>query len=355
VTVAPGEPAREPEVAARIERRLADIEANTDPETRARVEALVGELLSLYGDALARILAEAADGPALLAAVEKDPLVAGILSIHGLRSEPVEARVEKALDEVRPYISSHAGSVTFRGIDEQGRVHLQLDGTCKSCPSSRDTLDSRIRLAIERAAPEVTGIEVASVADAHEVCELCGVAVAPKHRHVVDLSSRAVRCACPSCAMLFTDSAGGRFRSIPDRVLRDSRSSVDAAAWSALGVPVHLSYLWFDSTLDRWVAHVPSPAGVVEVELKDGAWAALARDVPLLGALVHDVEALLVYGRRGASTLDSLLVPIDACFELAGGVRKVWKGMDGGDEVRSLIEAQLAGLRSRSRPFVGPT
>ena len=348
MTLSPSEAAREPEAAARLERELADIEASTDPETWSRVEALVTELLALYGQALERIVDKA---PTLLAELEADPLVAGILSIHGLRSEPVEARVEKALDEVRPYIGSHAGSVTFQGIDDEGRVRLQLDGTCKTCPSSRDTLDSRIRTAIERAAPEVTGIQVTSSADEHEICELCGVAVAPAHRHVVDLSSRAVRCACPSCATLFTDSAGGRFRSIPDRVLHD-RAQVDATVWSALGVPVYLSYLWFDSTLDRWVAHVPSPAGVVEVELKDGAWATLERDVPLLQALVRDVEALLVYGRRGAATLDCLLVPIDACFELAGAVRKAWKGMDGGDGVRSLVEAQVAGLRARSRPLV---
>jgi Fe-S cluster biogenesis protein NfuA len=348
VTLPPSEAAREPEAAARIERRLADIEANSDPETWARVEALVTELLGLYGQALERV---AANAPAVLAELEKDPLVAGILSIHGLRSESVEARVEKALDEVRPYIGSHAGKVTFRGIDEAGRVLLQLDGTCKTCPSSRDTLDSRIRTAIEQAAPEVTGIQVTSHGEEHEVCELCGAAVAPTHRHVVDLSSRAVRCACQSCAILFRDSAGGRFRSIPDRVLHD-QSHVDAAVWSALGVPVYLSYLWFDSTLDRWVAHVPSPAGVVEVELKDGAWAMLERDVPLLQALAHDVEALLVYGRRGAPSLDCLLVPIDACFELAGSVRKAWKGIDGGDGVRSLVEAQFASLRARSRPLV---
>ena len=349
MTLSPGDAAREPEAAARIEQRLAEIESSTDPETWARVEGFVQELLELYGQALGRILAEA---PKLLPELEKDPLVAGILSIHGLRSASVEARVEKALDEVRPYIGSHAGSVTFRGIDEQGRVLLQLDGTCKTCPSSRDTLDSRIRSAIERAAPEVTGVQVASVApEEHEICELCGVAVAPTHRHVVDLSSRSVRCACPNCTVLFRDSAGGRFRSIPDRVLHD-RAHVDVAVWSALGVPVYLSYLWFDSTLDRWVAHVPSPAGVVEVELKDGAWSALERDVPLLQALERDVEALLVYGRRGAPTLDCLLVPIDACFELAGAVRKAWRGMDGGDGVRSLVEAQFAGLRARSRPLV---
>ena len=86
------------------------------------------------------------------------------------------------------------GKSEARGIaidDAIRRVLLQLDGTCKTCPSSRETLDSRIRDAIERAAPEVTGIEVQS--DVHEVCELCGVVVPSAHRHVVDLSSRAVR------------------------------------------------------------------------------------------------------------------------------------------------------------------
>jgi hypothetical protein len=174
--------------------------------------------------------------------------------------------------------------------------------------------------------------------------------LAAAHGHVVDLSARAVCCACPSCTSLFRDSAGGRFRSIPDRVLRDAGARLDALAWSALGVPVHLSYLWFDSTLDRWVAHVPSPAGVVEVELRDDAWEALAGATSLFREVARDVEALLVYGRRGAATLDCLLVPIDACFELAGAVRAAWKGMDGGDQVRALVEERFHALGERSRP-----
>jgi Fe-S cluster biogenesis protein NfuA len=166
VTVSPIEGARQPEAGEQIERLLADIERGADPETWARVEALVTELLDLYGRTLERVLAEAAGAGAvnLMGALEADPLVAGILSLHGLRSEPIEIRVEKALDEVRPYLGSHAGGVTFLGIDAEGRVHLGLQGTCKTCPSSRDTLDSRIRLAIERAAPEVTGIQVEEIA-----------------------------------------------------------------------------------------------------------------------------------------------------------------------------------------------
>jgi hypothetical protein len=196
--------------------------------------------------------------------------------------------------------------------------------------------------------------EARTAVEPEERCELCGVALAASHAHAVDLSARTVCCVCPNCAVLFRDSAAGsRFRSIPDRVLRDPATALDAATWSALGVPVYLSFLWFDSTLDRRVAQVPSPGGIVEVELRDGAWTALDRDVPLMAAVVADVEALLVYGRRGAQTLDCLLVPIDACFDLAGAIRLAWKGMDGGDEVRSLVEQRFEGLRARSRPFAG--
>jgi Fe-S cluster biogenesis protein NfuA len=150
-----------PDAGERIEKFLADIERGADPETWRRVEGLVRELLDLYGEALAHVLAEADD--ALVTKLERDPLVAGLLSLHGLRSESIEARIERALDEVRPYLGSHAGGVHFAGLDGEGRVHLQLEGTCQSCPSSRVTLDSRIRVAIERVAPEVTGIEVAEI------------------------------------------------------------------------------------------------------------------------------------------------------------------------------------------------
>jgi Fe-S cluster biogenesis protein NfuA len=39
-------------------------------------------------------------------------------------------------------------------------VRLRLIGGCKGCPASRDTIDHSIRVAIERAAPEVRHVEV---------------------------------------------------------------------------------------------------------------------------------------------------------------------------------------------------
>ena len=55
-------------------------------------------------------------------------------------------RVDKALDEIRPYIHSHAGDVNIVDVTDEGVVKLQMVGTCHGCPMSMLTL----RLGIER-------------------------------------------------------------------------------------------------------------------------------------------------------------------------------------------------------------
>jgi Fe-S cluster biogenesis protein NfuA len=55
-------------------------------------------------------------------------------------------RVDKALDEIRPYIHSHAGDVNIVEVTDEGVVKLQMVGTCHGCPMSMLTL----RLGIER-------------------------------------------------------------------------------------------------------------------------------------------------------------------------------------------------------------
>jgi Fe-S cluster biogenesis protein NfuA len=55
-------------------------------------------------------------------------------------------RVDSALDEIRPYIHSHAGDVNIVDVTDEGVVKLQMVGTCHGCPMSMLTL----RLGIER-------------------------------------------------------------------------------------------------------------------------------------------------------------------------------------------------------------
>lgn len=184
-------------------------------------------------------------------------------------------------------------------------------------------------------------------------CELCRAAVASDHRHVVDLEDRALRCACRACALAFEapGAARGRYRTVPDRVRADPASDLTDADWSRLGLPVRLAFLFFHSRAGRWVAFYPGPAGAVESEPLPSACEELARRNRLLAAARPDVEAVLAFADRGEHTFRTYLVPIAACYELVGRVRRSFRGFDGGDDVRRELLGFFAGLRDRAEPL----
>ena len=71
----------------------------------------------------------------------------------------VDARVQRALDRVRPYLGSHAGGVEYLGVPD-GVARLRLEGSCHGCPSSTATVQLAITGAVKDAAPEVTDVVV---------------------------------------------------------------------------------------------------------------------------------------------------------------------------------------------------
>ncbi len=89
-----------------------------------------------------------------------DPLVEGLLLLHGLHPLDVDARIQRALDQVRPYLGSHAGGVQYLGVSEEGVARLLLEGSCHGCPSSTVTVRLAIEGAVQDAAPEVTEVVV---------------------------------------------------------------------------------------------------------------------------------------------------------------------------------------------------
>jgi hypothetical protein len=68
--------------------------------------------------------------------------------------------------------------------------------------------------------------------------------------------------------------------------------------------------------------------------------------------MAPDVEAILI-SRGDDGTTEHFLVPIDACYELAGRMRLHWRGFDGGAEARQSIAEFLGDVRSRARPLRG--
>jgi len=47
--------------------------------------------------------------------------------------------VEKSINKVRPMLIKDAGNITLLKI-ENGKVYVRLEGACKGCPSSTQTL-----------------------------------------------------------------------------------------------------------------------------------------------------------------------------------------------------------------------
>jgi Fe-S cluster biogenesis protein NfuA/nitrite reductase/ring-hydroxylating ferredoxin subunit len=146
----------------RIEEILARLRS-ADPAAAAAAEELTRLLVGLYGDGLAHIVAAIGEsgqaGAELMARLTEDPLVESLLLLHDLHPLDVDTRIQRALDQVRPYLGSHAGGVEYLGVSD-GMARLRLEGSCHGCPSSTVTVRLAIEDAVKNAAPEVTGVAV---------------------------------------------------------------------------------------------------------------------------------------------------------------------------------------------------
>ncbi|HSR83766.1 MAG TPA: DUF5947 family protein [Streptosporangiaceae bacterium] len=210
---------------------------------------------------------------------------------------------------------------------------------------SKEAVSAMGQLPGQRAAP-------GQQADAPERCELCANEVALEHGHIADLQHASLMCACRACYLLFTQrsAGGGRFMAVPDRYLHDADRVMSPADWDQLEIPVGLAFFLRTSRDGgQLTGFYPSPAGVTECRLDLQLWDRLKADYPLLGAPADDVEAALI--SRSDDGVAYYLVPVDACYELAGRMRLHWQGFDGGAEARASIAAFLAEVRHRARRF----
>ena len=188
---------------------------------------------------------------------------------------------------------------------------------------------------------------------AREQCELCGGPIPAAHRHVLDLTTRDLKCACRPCTVLFDrrGAGGGHFRLIPERRLRLEGFELDDALWGELRIPVEMAFFFRSSAAERVVAYYPGPMGATESLLELRAWEAIETANPVLGEMEPDVEALLVNRARGAR--NCWLVPIDDCYELVGLIRTRWRGLTGGKEVWEELGRFFTALDRRSRTPAG--
>ena len=99
---------------------------------------------------------------------------------------------------------------------------------------------SRLRQLAQRPSTPV------AAAQPDEHCELCGAPIPARHRHLLELSSRELMCACRPCSVLFdrSGSGAGRYKLLPERRLRLDGLVLSDLAWEELRIPVDMAFLF---------------------------------------------------------------------------------------------------------------
>jgi hypothetical protein len=207
-------------------------------------------------------------------------------------------------------------------------------------PASESLTSPRLRRLARRATQE-------RVAE-QERCDLCGEPLPTDHRHLLDLSSRELMCACQACRILFDrrEAGVGHYRLVPERRLRMNDFRLDDATWEALRIPVDMAFFFHSTRDERVCAFYPSPAGPTESLLRLEAWEQLEHANPVLASLEPDVEALLVNRARGAR--HNLIVPIEDPYRLVALIRRNWRGLTGGREVWEEIDRFFGDLEAKA-------
>ena len=75
-----------------------------------------------------------------------------------MSSEELVLNVEKALDEIRPFLQSDGGDINLLSIDDGKYVKVQLVGACTSCSVNQMTLKSGVEMTIKKYAPQIESV-----------------------------------------------------------------------------------------------------------------------------------------------------------------------------------------------------
>ncbi|HET8738013.1 MAG TPA: NifU family protein [Pricia sp.] len=72
-----------------------------------------------------------------------------------MKPEELEEKVEKALEEIRPFLQSDGGDISLVSIDNGSSVKVRLEGNCIGCTVNQMTLKSGVEMTIKKYAPQI--------------------------------------------------------------------------------------------------------------------------------------------------------------------------------------------------------
>jgi len=72
-----------------------------------------------------------------------------------MTSEEIRLNVEKALEEIRPFLQSDGGDISLISIDNDTSVKVRLEGNCIGCSVNQMTLKSGVEMTIKKYVPQI--------------------------------------------------------------------------------------------------------------------------------------------------------------------------------------------------------
>lgn len=72
-----------------------------------------------------------------------------------MTTEEITLNVERALDEIRPFLESDGGNITLVGIEDDKHVKVRLEGACVGCSVNQMTLKAGVETTIKKYVPQI--------------------------------------------------------------------------------------------------------------------------------------------------------------------------------------------------------
>jgi Fe-S cluster biogenesis protein NfuA len=72
-----------------------------------------------------------------------------------MTTEELTINIEKALEEIRPFLNSDGGDISLISIEDDKHVKVRLEGACTSCSVNQMTLRAGVETTIKKYAPQI--------------------------------------------------------------------------------------------------------------------------------------------------------------------------------------------------------
>ena len=72
-----------------------------------------------------------------------------------MTTEELTIEVQKALEEIRPFLNSDGGDITLISIEDDKHVKVRLEGACVGCSVNQMTLKAGVETTIKKFAPQI--------------------------------------------------------------------------------------------------------------------------------------------------------------------------------------------------------